>query len=612
MKKILGLKVVLNLTVFVMLIGGVVYTLGFGICLYLARKEITRETTLKVQRDMDYVHAYIDGQLQRIEDATYSLASRNFGKTIRNEDGTASVQIDPEHFRQPTAEECYTIMEQFMEANPMVCGIAVGFEDFVYPNATGSYGFAPYMTRLSGKYVKMDLGQMKDYRSNEWYREPASRNKGFWANPFRESSGHIITCYSVPLHGFGGRLVGVLAVDLDTQMFSRKCEEIAPYAGSVVTLVDRKFNIIFHPDTSCISKNVADIKRYSEFRADDSLEVKLRNGEAGHFSVNEGTDHEALFYFSPVERTGWMISVECPKREVFGEVDRMKRDTTFIAVCSILIMIICLLFFVRRLQMVTLSKASMESDLNIAARIQKGMLPKLYPAFPDRNDLDVYGFLNPAKSVGGDLYDYFVRNEKLFFCIGDVSGKGVPASLYMTVTRALFRNVSLHEDDPEKIISSLNVALSQGNDHNMFCTLFLGVLDLVTGHLEYCNAGHNAPIVRRIKADGSIDVHYTEPKVNLAVGVIGEFPYQKEETVLHPGEAIFLYTDGVTEAENEYHQLFGEEATLKALMQARSHKAATAKDYVDYVYRVVKDYAGSAEQSDDITMVVVEYKGPQK
>lgn len=609
MKRLLGLKVILNLTLIVMIIGGIVYTLGFGICLYIARQEVTAETNKKVERDIDYVQTYIDGQLQRIEDATYSLASRNFGNTTRDEEGNSYVSIDQNNFYIPSEEECYTIMRQFMDANPMVCGIAIGFENFLYPESKAQYGMAPYLNRISGEYTKMNLGEHNNFREKEWYKVAAETNKPHWCNPFPEtSSNHVITCYSVPVHGLGGRLIGVLAVDIDTETFSHKCKEIAPYPNAVVTLVDRKFNIIFHPNTSYITKNVADIQHYAHFKADDSLEICMRNGESGHTNINEGTDKEALFYFAPVERTGWMISVECPKDEVFGGLEQMKRDTTIIAVCSILVMIICFIFLLRKMQEMTLSKANMESELNVASRIQKGMVPKLYPAFPDRPELDVYGFLEPAKSVGGDLYDYFVQGDKLYFCIGDVSGKGIPASLYMAVTRALFRNVSLHNDDPSTIISDLNNALSQGNDHNMFCTMFLGVLDLKTGHLEYCNAGHNAPVVRRKKSDGTTDTHYTKPQVNIALGVIEEFPYQKEETTLNPGDAIFLYTDGVTEAENEYHQLFGEEATLKALAHARSQNISSAKGIIESVHGAIKQYAHNTEQSDDITMVVIELK----
>lgn len=612
MKKILGLRVVLNLTLVVLLVGGLVYTLGFGICLYLARQEVARESNEKVSLAISNIQGYVDAELRRVEDVGYTLLSSKFGKTIRVDDGNSFVTIDPKTFVIPSEEEVFAMLEQFINANPHICGVAIGFENFVYPKTAGQYGFAAYVTNVSGKNEVLRLGEIHEFHEKEWYKEAAMQNKPCWSYPFRETSqGKVVTCYSIPLHGIGNRLVGVLAIDIDTEAFRAKCVEAAPFPNAEVAMVDRDFRFVAHPDTTYILKSVTEVGNYADYKADDSMRVKMINHESGQYAVNEGTENEGMFYFAPIERTGWTLSIECSKNEVYGNVERMKRDTTFIAVVSILVMIVCFIFFFRRLQKITLSKAGIERELKIASAIQMGMIPKTYPAFPNRKELDVYGMLVPAKSVGGDLYDYFIRDEKLFFCIGDVSGKGIPASLFMAVVRSLFRNVSLHADDPAEIVNGLNTALSEGNDHNMFCTMFLGVLDLKTGHLDYCNAGHNAPIVRRLGEGKSVNVYYTKPKVNLAIGVIPDFPYEKEETRLNPGEAIFLYTDGVTEAENRAKELFGEEATLKTLADAREHNVRSAIDFVEYVHRVLRNYAQGAEQSDDITMLVVEYKGSE-
>lgn len=612
MKKILGFKTAFNLALFIMVLSGLIFTLGFGTCLYLAREEVTEETNKKVNRDIEYVHASIDDQLQRIEDAAFSVASRNFGRTIRKSDGTASVDIDVATFKRPTPEECYLIMDQFMEANPIVYGIAIGFEPYVYPDIESQFGFTPYSVRKGDSYSHTDVGQVLNCRETEWYKEAATTNLGSWSDPFRDfSSGRVIASFNLPVHGYGGRLVGVLAVVIDTEAFGKLCKNVAPYPSAQVTIADRKFNFVCHPDTSYLLKNVMEVGEYQNFKADDSMKIKMMNGESGMYSVNEGTSKEALFYFSPIERAGWMITIECPKHEVFGGVEKMKTTTTWIAIISILIMIIAFIWLFRSLQKVTIGKATIERDLTIASAIQMGMIPKLYPAFPNRKDLDVCGFIKPAKSVGGDLYDYFVRDEKLFFCIGDVSGKGVPASLFMAVIRALFRNVSLHEDNPSAIAEALNTGLTEGNEMNMFCTMFIGVLNLKNGHLDYCNAGHNAPGIRRIK-DDRIDVHYMTPQTNIAIGVFEGFPYVTEETDLKPGEAIFLYTDGITEAESVTKELFGEENLLKALSDARHDKnVRSAHDFVQSIYDSVEVHAVDAEQSDDITMVVVEYKGAE-
>ncbi|MBO7661294.1 MAG: serine/threonine-protein phosphatase, partial [Bacteroidaceae bacterium] len=175
----------------------------------------------------------------------------------------------------------------------------------------------------------------------------------------------------------------------------------------------------------------------------------------------------------------------------------------------------------------------------MAQNIQMSMLPKTYPPYPERNDIEIYGSLTPAKGVGGDLYDFFIRDEKLFFCIGDVSGKGVPASLVMAVTRTLFRNIATHNVEPSHIVETMNMNICEGNDNNMFVTMFVGVLDLATGHLCYCNAGHDAPYIQTAQLPCN---------PNLPVGVMSEWKFTEQETTLNSNTMIFLYTDGLTEA----------------------------------------------------------------
>ena len=187
-------------------------------------------------------------------------------------------------------------------------------------------------------------------------------------------------------------------------------------------------------------------------------------------------------------------------------------------------------------------KGRMEGELQTARAIQMSMLPKQFPPFPERNDLDVFAQLTPAKEVGGDLYDFYIRDEKLFFCIGDVSGKGVPAALVMAVTRGLFRSFSARESNPAKIIANINDAITQRNETEMFVTFFLGVLDLPSGRLHYCNAAHCPPILFG-KEMGLLPII-----PNVPLGIIPKFKFQSQETKLTTNTIIFAYTDGLTEA----------------------------------------------------------------
>ena len=230
------------------------------------------------------------------------------------------------------------------------------------------------------------------------------------------------------------------------------------------------------------------------------------------------------------------------------------------------------------------------------------MLPKIFPPYPERSDIDIFGQLTPAKAVGGDLFDFYIHDEKLFFCIGDVSGKGVPASLVMAVTRSLFRNVSAHESEPHLIARALNDSLSEGNEMNMFVTLFVGVLDLATGHLDYCNAGHDSPLL----IGQGVAPLPCDP--NLPVGVMPDWQFTLQQVTLAPQTTIFLYTDGLNEAENILHAQFGDDRIIslaETLLNRGQNKPSTI---IQLMTDAVHDFVGQAEQSDDLTMLAIQYK----
>lgn len=257
--------------------------------------------------------------------------------------------------------------------------------------------------------------------------------------------------------------------------------------------------------------------------------------------------------------------------------------------------------YIDDLRSTTEKKANMERDLHIAAKIQQGMLLKVFPAFPERSDIDIYGMQRAAKEVGGDIFDFLMRDDRLYFLIGDVSGKGVPASLFMTVVGHLFRNVARYSTSASVIVEAINNGLAEGNDEDMFCTLFCGVLDMQTGKVDYCNAGHNAPIWIHDSKTA-----FMSPEVNLPTGVIGEFEYKSENILLSEGDALFLYTDGVTEAENRDKDLFGDATTL-AMVDLL--KDMPMRDLSDGVYDAVKQFVDGYEQSDDLTVLCLRWRG---
>ena len=258
--------------------------------------------------------------------------------------------------------------------------------------------------------------------------------------------------------------------------------------------------------------------------------------------------------------------------------------------------------YVDDLRSATAQKAAMENEMKVAHDIQMSMLPKTFPPYPERSDLDIFGSVTPAKGVGGDLFDFYIRDEQLFFCIGDVSGKGIPASLFMAVTRSLFRNISQHVSQPAHIVNALNQAQSEGNDTNMFVTLFVGALDLKTGKLSYCNAGHDAPLLM------NSGVTLLPCDCNLPIGVIADFNFEQQEITLEQTTTIFLFTDGLNEAENIDHAQFGDERIMELATSLATDHLLQPTQVTRHMTDAVHTFVGTAEQSDDLTMLAIQYK----
>jgi len=253
---------------------------------------------------------------------------------------------------------------------------------------------------------------------------------------------------------------------------------------------------------------------------------------------------------------------------------------------------------------VTSAKERIQSELDVAKEIQEGILPKIFPAFPERQEIQLFASLESAKQVGGDLYDFFfIDDSHLCFVIGDVSDKGVPAALFMAITMTLIRSTAEEHSSPAEIMVRINDKLSRENPNSMFVTLFIGVLNTQTGSVVYASGGHNPPIL--IKNNG--ETLYKDGISGLVVGGMEDMPYQELAFDLEPGEKIFLYTDGVTEALDIHQNLFSDK---KLLEDVTLNRDADPQALVQKIRESVKKHVQTAPQSDDITMLVLQYNGP--
>ena len=266
--------------------------------------------------------------------------------------------------------------------------------------------------------------------------------------------------------------------------------------------------------------------------------------------------------------------------------------------------------YVENLRVVTADKQRIATELNVANTIQASMLPRIFPYAPERGEFGVYATMRPAKSVGGDFYDFYILHgpEKtgthLAFVIADVSGKGIPAALFMVITKSLLKTRAMQGETPAQILACVNDQLCENNDAGMFVTVYMGLLELATGKLTVANAGHNPPLLRH---EGG---HYEwlRHKAGFVLAGMEHMKYTDVEMQLEPGDRLFLYTDGVTEALNHELALYGEQRLMDTLEQSDdAHKGVM--ELLPYVQESIDDYAQGAEQADDVTMLVLDWYG---
>jgi len=486
------------------------------------------------------------------------------------------------------------ITTRLVAANPVICGSTVALKD---------KNLAPYSYQEGNVILTSSLATEEyDYKNQEWFLSPIGLGSGYWSEPYFDEGGGnmLMTTYSVPVKDKRGN-VAVFTADVSLDWLAEMMDNVKVYPSSFSMLVSREGRIMACPaETLVMNHTIEDLAHLTgDAESFEGINRALLSGESGRASVNLEGKSQYLF-FDSVDRAGWAMSIVIPEDEVYGEVNRIGRMVLVMQLLSIALLIIILFFMIRnqrKMQAIEQNKSRMEGELQVARGIQMSMIPKIFPPYPERGDVDMYAAVVPAKEVGGDLYDFYIREEKLFFCIGDVSGKGVPASLVMAVTRSLFRTVSAHEKSPQRIVTSINNSMADMNETNMFVTMFCGVLDLKTGHLRYCNAGHNAPIL--VGKGDNAELHVVP---NLPLGVLAEMSFTEQEADLECGTGLFMYTDGLTEAESATHELFGEERMLKALDAKLS-----SEQQIQAMTGAVKAFVKEADQSDDLTMLYIRF-----
>ncbi len=556
-----------------------------------------------------------------------------------------------------TKQDIMDLLYAVIVNNPEIYGSTVAFEPYAFDK--DSLYFAPYYYKVNGEmkftYLK---GESYHYFHMDWYQMPKELGRAVWSEPyFDEDGGNIIMAtYSVPFYkkvGQEKKFMGVVTADVSLSWLQEIVSSIKIGKTGYGFLVSRNGRIVTHPLKEYImNETIFDL---AEERNDPTLRAVGKDMIKGGFefvplkSIVSGK--KCWTVYAPLPSSGWSLGVIFPQSELMADVIRLNYTVFFLGFGGFFFLLGMIVFisgsitrplrklsqatkdiatgnldfeldpvksrdevgrladsfiymrgalkkYIKELTEATVSREKIESELRIAHDIQMSIVPK---AFPQRPEFDIYAVLDPAKEVGGDFYDFFFIDEsRICFIIGDVVGKGVPAALFMAMTKTLIKITAKQSGSPAEIMNKVNKEICLDNSSCMFITIFCAVMDIKTGEMIYTNAGHNPPLV--VSSGGKPE--FLKGAKAIAIGLDEKTVYAQDNLRLCPGDCICLYTDGATEAFNEKGELFGEERLVQLLTDIPKE---SARGFVSGALARIKSFAGNAEQSDDLTLLGLRY-----
>ena len=620
-----------RLSIIIVLMASVFFLGSLGFLFVESRKAVREEALNGAAQVLDNTVQRVNVLMQRVE-----IASDNF------------MWLPLRHL--DVADSMFVYSRRMLTCNPDLNGCSIAFEPDFFPDK-GHY-FSAYTYNDDGKFDTTQEGNPSyDYHYMDWYQAPKLLDEPVWIEPFVDFNPEdvyaeeIIASYCRPMKDSKGHYVGTFSTDISMEWISKTISEVKPYPNSYCIMIGQSGTFFVHPDTTkLLRESIFTPTLEHPDTALTNLGHAMQRGETGvRKLVFEGK--ESYVFYKPLGITGWSVAMVCPESDIFGGYMRLYKIVIFIVIAGLILMRLAfsriikrelkplntlalqaetiasgqfdktlprdnrideigkltqsfsdmqhsLVNYISELKRTTAVKASIESELKVASDIQMGMIPRVFPPFPERQDIDLYASMTPAKVVGGDLYDYFLQNERLYFCVGDVSGKGIPAAMFMAITRDLFRIIAQQNRSPWEIATMMNNFLVKDNDQSMFVTMFIGMVDLPKGRLEYCNCGHNVPI---------LDGKFLEMgSTNQPLGLWECKAFEGEVIEDIRNRQLLVYTDGLNEAENERQERLGDDRLLEAM---QGTEQLTSEEIIHRLKVVVSNHRAGAEPNDDLTLL---------
>jgi sigma-B regulation protein RsbU (phosphoserine phosphatase) len=625
-----------RLSLIVVLIATIIFVAALGFLFVESRKAVRQEAISRATEVLDNTVLRVNSLLDRVV-----IATDNFE------------WLPVRHLETP--DSILTYSARILQCNPDLNGCSISFEPDFF-KSKGRY-FSAYSYNNQGTIeTEQEGNDQYEYFYMDWYQLAKLLDYPVWTEPFVDYNPEavytreVIASYCKPLRDYEGKYIGTISSDISLEWLSKMVSAVKPYPNSYSIMIGQGGTYFVHPDTTkLLNETIFTPTLEQPDSALSELGHAMQRGETGMRQLMfEGKD--SYVFYKPLGSTGWSVAIVCPESDIFGGYNRLYNIVIAIVVVGLIVMLIVfgriihhelrplntlalqaetiasgqfnqalpddkrideigklnhsfrnmqhsLVNYIDELKHTTAMQASIESELKVASDIQMGMIPRVFPPFPDRQDIDLYASMTPAKEVGGDLYDYFVQDERLYFCVGDVSGKGIPASMFMAITCNLFRMIAQQNRAPWEIATQMNAFLTRDNEQSMFVTMFIGMIDLRKGVLEFCNCGHNAPIL-----DGKfLDIKDT----NQPLGLWECKAFNGEVIEDIRDKQLLIYTDGLNEAENMQKERLGDERILELMADTAN---LTSEEVINKLKSAVATHRSGAEPNDDLTLLCLKIK----
>jgi sigma-B regulation protein RsbU (phosphoserine phosphatase) len=601
--------------------------------------------------------------LKEVENNARNISFYNVSRIENVLDGVEKVTNEAANILESSnfnVEEINDLLKFYIQQSDEIYGGTIAFEQGIYNTKIQKY--SPYYSKHQDSLTYVNIADVSDYKKLDWYTIPFNQKMPVWSEPYFDEgvSDIIMTTYSVPFYkNMNGERIpaGIVTADVSLEWLEKIVSSVEMFESGFAFIVSNKGTFVTYPNKEFILNeslfSLAEKNKSNKLKAFGDSMISGKTDFVGGKSML--LQEAAWMFYTQMPSSKWTFAVIFPEDELYADVNYMNTIILVIGLIGFILLLIIIIVVTRKLtkpleslslaaeqigtgkldtilpliksndevgrltssmnymqeqlkeyienlKTTTTAKEKIESELRIAQQIQLGMIPKLFPPYPDIPQIDLFAKMIPAREVGGDLYDFFfIDKTHLCIAIGDVSGKGVPASLLMAVSRTLLHAKAVPGITSAEITSQMDKDLQASKDSWMFVTFFLSIIDLTTGEMDYTNAGHNPPYL--IRSDNS--VVKLEVNKGLPLGLDFEKEYQAKKIAFKPGDKLILYTDGVTEAMNTKDELFDESGIEKVL---DNNGNADVKELVESIFHSVDEFAGEAEQADDITTVAFDFK----